>query len=136
MHTFGPSSDGYQLDGWISIPRIVPSAVLAEKLFAFRHQALLYASCDMARSANDSFELANSVLHKRDRGRNISGKKAGSTLRSQLARQQSNRARKSSDAHSRDLGTMKKLASEAAENVTAGRERQRKREVAKSERTK
>ena len=106
-----------------------------EKLFALRRLALLYASCDMARSANDSFELANSVLRKEDRGSNISGKKTGSTVRSQLARQQSNRAKESSDAHSRDLGTMKKLASDAAENVTAGRERQRKREAAKSERT-
>lgn len=92
-------------------------------------------SCDMARSANDSFELANQVLHHEEGGSNISDNKAGSGKRSRLARQRSHRAKESSEAHSHHLRRLQKSASDAAENLATGRERQRQRDVAKSKRT-
>jgi len=90
---------------------------------------------DMARSANDSFELANQVLHHEEGGSNISDKQTGSGKRSGLARQRSNRAKESSEAHSHQLRRLQKSASDAAENLATGRERQRKRDAAKSKRT-
>src|SRR5690349_6253246 len=89
---------------------------------------------DMAPSAKDSFELASRTLREKERGLKVS-KKTGSAQRSQTANMQSKQARESCDAHSHDLFAMKKFASDAAENLTAGRERQRKRDAAKVKRT-
>jgi len=89
--------------------------------------------CDMVRSANDSFELANRLLHQG--GSKIPDKQTGSGKRSRLARRRSEQAQESSEAHSHHLQRLQKSASDAAENLATSRERQRKKAAAKLKRT-
>lgn len=86
---------------------------------------------DMARSAKDSFEIADAVLGDQAKGSKTSDNKTGSNQRSHLARKQSKRAKKSSEVHAHDLGIAKKFASDAAENLEIGRERQNRRDATK-----
>lgn len=84
----------------------------------------------MSRSAASSFELANRVLHEKAPGSETPAQ-MGAGQRSHLAREQSNRAKESQEAHSGHLGRAKKFVSDASENVALGRKRKRKRDTAK-----